>query len=145
MDMSGTCLDTIENAIAEESSPLARALGALSAIVGQRGTCLLLEHEEFGETLIADSAWTLERTETLRHREDFAVVDLRQNQGFTRFAVLMQRVDGETVLDRDACALTMAALDVTAALADIAASYATPVGPAVRISKTPNDAPAALA
>jgi hypothetical protein len=121
MDASAASLQTIEDAIGRASSPLARALKALAEANRGRGICLLLEHEDFGEALIADRVWTLGRDETLRNREHFALVDLCQENGFRRLAVLMEPSGEECRLDAGACALTLAALEVTSALAEIAA------------------------
>lgn len=121
MEASVASLQTIEDAISRASSPLARALRALGDANRGRGTCLLLEHEEFGEALIADRFWTLGRDETLRNREHFALVDLCQEHGFRRLAVLVAPSGDERELDAGACALALAALEVTSALAEIAA------------------------
>lgn len=121
MDASVASLQTIEDAIGRASSPLARALEALGEANRGRGICLLLEHEDFGEALIADRRWTLGRDETLRNREHFALVDLCQEHGFSRLAVLVEPSGEEGRLDAGACALTLAALEVTSALAEIAA------------------------
>lgn len=121
MVASVASLQTIEAAIGRASSPLARALAALGEANRGRGTCLLLEHEEFGEALIADRYWTLGRDETLRNREHFALVELCQEHGFLRLAVLVEPSGAEGRLDAGACALTLAALEVTSALAEIAA------------------------
>ncbi|MDH3263163.1 MAG: hypothetical protein OEM24_04120 [Paracoccaceae bacterium] len=121
MDASAASLQKIEDAIGRASSPLARALHALADANRGRGTCLLLEHEEFGEALIADRLWTLGRDETLKNREHFALVDLCQEHGFRRLAVLVEPSGEEGELDAGACALALAALEVTSALAEIAA------------------------
>ena len=123
MQDSGGCLETIESAIARDSSPLALALRDLGDWAGGRGTCLLIEHEELGEALIADQRWSLGREETLRQRQHFAVVDLRGTAGFRRLAVLVEPNGTEARLDPEGCALTIAALRVTEALSDIAEQF----------------------
>ncbi len=127
MKLPDACLDTIESAMMRPSSALSRALSQLGDNSGGRGTCLLIEHDDLGETLIADRDWTLGRDETLRNREHFALVDLRQDDGFRRFAVLVQPSGTEAGLDAAGCGLAVAALRVTQELADIAASFTAPV------------------
>jgi hypothetical protein len=141
MDAAVACLETIEDAIGRSSSPLARALQALGEANRGRGTCLLLEHEEFGEALIADRLWKLGRDETLRNGDHFALVDLRQEHGFKRLAVLVQPSGDERELDEDGCALALAALEVTSALAEISGSQAleAPAMPARALGETMRD------
>jgi hypothetical protein len=128
MDETVACLDTIESAMGESSSALSRALRALGAANRGRGTCLLIEHDTLGEALIADRLWTMGRDETLRNRDHYALVDLHHAHGFRRLAVLVQPSGDERDLDADACALTIAALEVTSALAELA--EARPLAPA---------------
>jgi hypothetical protein len=125
MKMPDACLDTIESAMTRSTTALARALSTLGSCAGGRGTCLLIEHDELGETLIADRNWTLGRDETLRNREHFALVDLRQDEGFRRFAVLVEPLGTEAQIDDAGCGLALSALRVVQELADIVASMET--------------------
>jgi hypothetical protein len=120
---SDACLDSIERAMSAASSPLSRALRDLGSRIGNRGVCLLIEHEELGETLIADRNWAWDRADTLRNRDHFTLVDLRQDQDFRRFAVLVEPLGAEAELDEKGMQLTLAALGVTRALAEIAGSF----------------------
>jgi hypothetical protein len=128
VDGSDACIETIERSISVASSPLSRALRDLAGLCEGRGTCLLIEHDELGETLIADRRWTRGREETLRNREHFTLVDLRQENGFRRFAVLVEPLGSEDRLDEHGLRLTLAALGVTRMLADIAATFDTAGG-----------------
>jgi hypothetical protein len=123
VDGSDACIASIERAVTVASSPLARAMRDLAALCGGRGTCLLIEHEEMGETLIADRRWTLSREETLRRRDRFAIVDLRQESGLRRITVLVELPGAQDRLDEHGLRLTLAALQVTRVLADMAASF----------------------
>lgn len=123
MQETDACLESIERAMSVATSPLARALRDLVRLTGGRGTCLLIEHDEMGETLIADRRWAWDRTETLRNRDHFTLVDLRQDDGFRRFAVLIEPSGTEDMLDETGLHLTLAALGVTHALAEIAATF----------------------
>ncbi len=124
--MSADCFEVIDRALSRPSSTLSQALRVLGERSAGRGTCLVLEHDVHGETLIADRAWSHGRAETLRKVGDFALVELCQEAGFRRLAVLVQPTGDEEQLDDAGLALTMAALDVTAALADITSQYIVP-------------------
>lgn len=119
---AGGCLDGIEAALARRSSRLSKALRHLGSHIDGRGTCLLVAHDDFGDALIADSRWTMNRDETLRVRKACALVDLRQEGGY-RLAVLVEPRGTEQLLDDEGCTLALAALCVTEALAEIASSY----------------------
>jgi phage terminase large subunit-like protein len=134
MDMSHRCLHTIEGSLALASSPLALALGRVRDLTGRRGVCLLIEHEELGQTLIADAEWSRGRDETLAGSSDLAVVDQSGAESFRRIAVLVDP-NGSATPD-DICAVTFAALDVVTALAAITATFV-PVG---RSAPAPNPA-----
>ncbi len=116
------CLDSVEAELARRSSRLSRSLRSLGRQIDGRGTCLLIEHADFGEALIADSRWTKSRDETLSVRKACALVDLRQDDGY-RLAVLVEPRGTEVLLDQEGCRLALAALKVTEALAEITASY----------------------
>lgn len=129
MQGSEACLNSIERAMSVASSPLSCALRDLGQRIGGRGMCLLIEHADLGETLIADRNWAWDRADTLRNRDHFTLVDLRQDRDFRRFAVLVEPQGDEDVLDEAGMQLTLAALGVTHALSEIAASFE-PTAPA---------------
>lgn len=118
--MTTTCLEPIETALSQAASPLSRALRDLSACAGARATCLLIEHETAGETLIAETGRPLGQDETLLRHEHLAVVDLRQDGPFRRLAVLVESSGEDRMLDTEGCGLALAALNVTEALAGLA-------------------------
>lgn len=120
------CLQTIEEALSRATSPLSIALRDLGSHIEGRGACLVVEHDTFGEALIADGRWSLDREETLRNCERLALVDLRQDCGVRRLAVLVEPLGSEARLDAAGCGLALAALSVTQALAEIAAPYDEP-------------------
>lgn len=126
MDAPGPGLKQIDDAMARATSPLARGLKALAEANAGCGTCLLVAHEEFGEVLIADRHWRRGRDETLRESARLALVDLHQESGFHRVAVLVEPSGGAGRLDDGALELTLAALEVTSALAAMAAPVAVP-------------------
>lgn len=125
MQGSEACLNSIERAMSVASSPLSCALRDLGERIGGRGVCLLIEHEALGETLIADRNWAWDRGDTLRNRDHFTLVDLRQDQDFRRFAVLVEPQGDEDALDEEGMQMALAALGVTHALSEIAASFDT--------------------
>jgi hypothetical protein len=124
MDMSEANLSRIEDAIASPTSPLAVALNDLGACSNGRGTCLVIEHEDFGEAFIADPHWNHGRNETMEIREQTALVDVREGFGFKRLAILIEPSEDVGPLDEGGCALAIAALSVTEELARIATSGA---------------------
>lgn len=138
-------LKRIEAAMDRASSPLVRALKMLGESNHDRGTCLVLEHEEFGEVLIADRFWRRDRAETLKDSVRLAVVDLSQEGAFRRIAVLVDPTGDEGVLDDGALALALAALDVAAALAGLGLPVdegADKLQPSVRAQELPPAMPA---
>lgn len=113
-------LARIEDAIASPQSPLSAALNDLGVRSKERGTCLLIEHEEFGEAFIADQHWGHGREETMQIRDRVALVDIREGFGFKRLAILIEPSEDDGPLDDEGCALAVAALTVTEELARIA-------------------------
>ncbi len=122
MGTSQANLSRIEDAIASPNSPLALALTDLGTCSRGRGTCLVIEHDEFGEAFIADPHWSHGRAETMEIREQVALVDVREGFGFKRLAILVEPSEDDGPLDAGGCALAIAALSVTEELARIATS-----------------------
>lgn len=115
-------LARIEDAMARPDSALAVALEDLGVCSRGRGTCLVIEHDEFGEAFIADPHWLYGRDETMEIRDRMALVDVREGFGFKRLAILIEPSEDDGPLDAGGCALAIAALSVTEELARIATS-----------------------
>ncbi|WP_343078973.1 hypothetical protein [Ostreiculturibacter nitratireducens] len=128
MQVSAQVIKTIERAIGERSSRLGVALHDLSKSSRGRGTCVLLDHEEFGEALIADKNWRLSLDETQRNSERLAVVDLRELNGFVRVAVLATPQSDGAAAPAECCELAYAALRTVEAVAEITAAYPVDLG-----------------
>ena len=119
--MQQSVFDTIEGSIALQDNPLSRALGDLSELMSGRGSWLYLNHVEFGEAVISDGDWELDVEETLRDRDDLAVVDLRKDgPGFSRIAILTPRRDANEATTPTDCDVAMAALNAVEAITNIA-------------------------
>lgn len=119
--MQQSIFDTIEGSIALQDNPLSRALGDLSELMNGRGSCLYLNHVEFGEAVITDGDWALDVEETMRDRDDLTVVDMRNDgPGFSRIAILTPRQEDSAETTRQDCDVAMAALDAVEAITNIA-------------------------
>lgn len=129
MDTALEVLKTIEVSIEEPSSPLAGALRDLADSSQENGTCLLLEHEGFGEALIADPHWPYGLADTKNNRDRFAVVDLRGAYGFLRVAVLAAPAATGLLAPAESCDMVLAALRAIEAVSEIGTQVAADVLP----------------
>lgn len=123
MNTSNKNLSAIEEAISSPNSPLSKALTELGAQSSGVGTCLVIQHEEFGEALIADGNWAHGREETIELCDDVALVDLHEGFGFKRLAILVEPSQDAGPSSVKRCAMAVAALSVTEELARIATSW----------------------
>lgn len=118
MQLSSQVLEKIEGSMDEPSSPLAEALRELAESCHSEGTCLLVDHEDFGEALIADPHWPFGIEDTNANRDRFAVVDLRDTYGFQRVAVLAAPAS-DRLAPLESCKLVLAALRAIEAVSEI--------------------------
>lgn len=125
MSLTDTHLATIEDALSSPESPLSFALKGLGECSQGRGTCLVIEGDGEGETLIADGNWGYNRKETIEISDNVALVDLREGFGFKRLAILMEPIEDNGPVGTNGCALANAALSVTEELVKIARSWLT--------------------
>lgn len=115
----GNCLRAIQEALDRRDSPLAAALRELAESAQGRGACLLVDHEEFGKILVAGEGWNSNQKEVLSGNWH-PLVDLQQDRGLRRMAVMIEPAKDVVGLDEDGSKLAFAALSVTKALAHIA-------------------------
>lgn len=115
----GNCLTAIQEALDRRDSALAVSLRELAESAHGRGACLLIDHEEFGKILVAGEGWNSNQSEVLSGRWH-PLVDLRQDRGLRRMAVMIEPRQDGAGLDEEGSKLAFAALGVTKALAHIA-------------------------
>lgn len=130
MSLSEQQLAEIENAISNPESPLSLSLNGLGACSEGRGTCLMIECDGDGETLIADANWKHGRNETINICNNVAIVDLQQGFGFKRLAILMEPSENDGPTNVQGFSVADAALGVAEELAKIAKSW-------LKVSKVP--------
>ncbi len=124
MDTGNSLLNSIEHSVGAPQSQLADALRSLSERTLGRGTCLLLEHEDLGETMIADPSWPLDLAQTKDRSEQLALADVRSSRGFLRIAVLAAPLATGMTAPAHAAEMAMNALMAIEAVADIATQFA---------------------
>lgn len=129
MQVSAHILETIDGAVSDQKTRLGAALHDLAVTSRGRGTCLLLDHSDFGEALIADQNWPLGLDETQRDRDRLAVVDLREGHGFLRIAVLAVPSSTGALLPIESCELATAALRAVEAVTEIATEFMADIRP----------------
>ena len=124
MQISTQMMQMINASLREPGSALSRAMRALRDGANGSGTCLLLDHDDYGQAIIGDADWPLNPRETREHRDRLSVADLRDDAGSLRVAVLSAPAPDQREPMAGRGDFLMAALQTIEVVAEIAAQFA---------------------